>query len=157
MTELVWRPSWLNYWKAFLFALVLIVGTWVAMPFISDLLAKAGVTPYVLPLAGFVLALLPLMRAVIHRFRWKYLVKPDGHVAVRHGIIAKDTNEIRVQDIRLLRVEQTIMHRIFGLGDVEIATAGHSEVEIHMRGIRDPEGVKEAIRKLQGILTESDE
>ncbi|MCA8938158.1 MAG: PH domain-containing protein, partial [Planctomycetes bacterium] len=48
-------------------------------------------------------------------------------------------------------------HRIFGLGDVEIATAGHSEVEIHMRGIRDPEGVKEAIRKLQGILTESDE
>lgn len=157
MTELVWRPSWLNYWKAFFVAIVLVVGTLVLMGFVSAPLEKVGVPGWVVPLAGFVLALFPLGRAVIDRWRWKYLVKPDGHVAVRKGIIARDTTEIRVHDIRLLGVEQGIIQRIFGLGDVEIATAGHSEVEIHMRGIRDPESVKEEIRKLQAALKNTDE
>lgn len=157
MAELVWRPSWLNYWKAFVVAFVLIVGTLAAMGFVSEPLEKIGVPAWVLPLLGFVLALFPLGRAFIDRLRWKYIVKPDGHVAVREGIIARDTNEIRVQDIRLLGVEQGIIQRIFGLGDVEIATAGHSEVEIHMKGIRNPEEVKEEIRKLQAALKPTNE
>jgi len=157
MAELVWRPSWLNYWKAFTAAFVLIVGALVLMGFMSDGLEKIGVPGWVLPLAGFVLALFPLGRAVIDRMRWKYVVRSDGHVAVRYGIIAKETDEIRVQDIRLLAVDQGIMQRIFGLGNVEIATAGHSEVEVRMKGIRHPESVKEEIRKLQAALKPTNE
>ena len=157
MTELVWRPSWLNYWKSFVVAIVLVVGTLVLMNFLSGSLEKMGVPGWILPVAGFALALFPIGRAAIDRLRWKYLVKPDGHVAVRKGIIARDTTEIRVHDIRLLGVEQGIIQRIFGLGDVEIATAGHSEVEIHMRGIRNPEEVKEEIRKLQAAHKQTDE
>ena len=152
MNELVWRPSWLNYWKALLVALFAIIGSLVLMPYVSAPLEKMGITGWLVPLLGFLLALFPLGRAVLHRMTWKYIVKSDGHVAVRKGIISKETDEIRVQDIRLLGVDQTIMQRIFGLGDVEVATAGHSEVEIHMRGIRNPEEVKEEIRKLQAAL-----
>lgn len=156
MKELVWRPSWLNYWKAFLVSVLLIVGAFVAMAFAGDVIGDY-VTPWILPLAGLVIALFVLGRAALDRFRWRYIVKPDGHVAVRHGIIAKDTDEIRVQDIRLLGVNQGIVQRIFGLGNVEIATAGHGDVEIFMKGIRDPEEVKEAVRKLQATLGGSDE
>ncbi len=156
MQELVWRPSWLNYWKAFFVAFVLIAGSLVAMPFVSEYLPD-GIPGWVLPLVGLALALVVLGRAALDHFRWKYVVKPDGHVAVRYGIIAKETDEIRVHDIRLLGVNQGIIQRLFGLGNVEIATAGHSEVEIFMKGIRDPEEVKEAIRKLQADLGGSDE
>lgn len=157
MRELVWRPSWLNYWKAFFVAFVLIAGTLIAMPFAAEYTQKIGVPGWVLPLIGLALAVVVLGRAAIDRFRWRYVVKPDGHVAVRFGIIAKETDEIRVHDIRLLAVDQGIIQRLFGLGNVEIATAGHGEVEIRMKGIRDPEEVKEAIRNLQAELGGSDE
>lgn len=157
MKELMWRPSWLNYWKAIFVSVAFIVGGLVAMPFISSAMEEIGVTAWVVPLGGFVLAAFVMGRAGIDRFRRAYIVKPDGHVCERFGIIAKETDEVRVQDIRLLGVDQGIVQRIFGLGDVEIATAGHGEVEIHMRGIRDPEEVKEAIRKLQATLGGSDE
>jgi len=151
VSELVWRPSWLNYWKAFAAAFILVAGAGAAMHFVGDALEEY-VTPWVLPLIGLALGLLVLGRAAVDRLRRKYLVKPDGHVAVRYGIIAKETDEIRVQDIRLLGVNQSLVQRIFGLGDVEIATAGHGDVEILMQGIPDPEAVKEAVRKLQASL-----
>lgn len=157
MNERVWRPSWLNYWKSFALAAALVTLGFVVMSLTASAFDELTWPWWVFPAIGAFLALLVMGNAALDRFRWRYMVKSDGHVAVRRGIIARDTSEVRVQDIRLLGVEQGIVQRIFGLGDIEIATAGHSEIEIHMRGIRHPEAVKEEIRKLQAELKTTNE
>jgi uncharacterized membrane protein YdbT with pleckstrin-like domain len=148
-----WRPSWLNYWQAFFMAFVVVVGSLIGTVAAASAVKEAGVSLGVIPLGGIVLAGLIVLGAVIDRWRRYYELKPDGHLIQRYGIIAKSTDEVRVQDIRLLRVKQGIIQRLFRLGDIEVATAGHSDVEIHMRGIIGPEVVKEAIRALQAAIT----
>ncbi|MBK1620982.1 hypothetical protein CKO42_21665 [Lamprobacter modestohalophilus] len=49
---------------------------------------------------------------------------------VRKGILAKYTNEVYHEHVRNIRVGQSILQRLFGVGLVEIASAGSADHEI---------------------------
>ena len=63
--------------------------------------------------------------------------------------MSKSTNEVRHKDIRNLQVSQSIFQRLFGVGTLEIASAGHGGVEIKISGIPKPQELADIIRRAQ--------
>lgn len=89
---------------------------------------------------------LPLVAsAVIARLSSRYTLTHDGYVRERRGLFSRRTAELHVSDIRLVNLNQTIWQRMFGVGCLDISSAGHSGVEVQFVGIPDPERVKERI------------
>ena len=100
---------------------------------------------YVL-LGSFALVSVPLvLSAIIERLSSRYTLTHDGYVRERRGLISRRTAELHVSDIRLVNLNQSLWHRIFDVGSLDISSAGHSGVEVQFKGIPDPDGVKERI------------
>ncbi len=73
------------------------------------------------------------------------LIVTNRRTILRRGILSKYTREVRHSDVRLLEVKQNIFARMFGVGSLSIASAGHGEVEIFVDGIQNPHQVKDTI------------
>jgi hypothetical protein len=89
---------------------------------------------------------LPLVAsAVIERLSSQYTLTHDGYVRERRGLFSRHTAELHVSDIRLVNVKQTLWQRLFGVGCLDISSAGHSGVEVQFVGVPDPQRIKERI------------
>lgn len=73
----------------------------------------------------------------------------NRRVIMRTGILSKATNEVRHQDIRNIKVNQTLQQRIFGTGNLQISTAGQSDMEIKFNGLAKPQKIADLIRSHQ--------
>lgn len=73
------------------------------------------------------------------------LTVTDERTILRKGILSKYTNEVYHSDVRNVQLKQSLFQRIFRVGYVGIASAGHSGMEIEVEGIPHPEVVKEII------------
>lgn len=77
------------------------------------------------------------------------LIITTRRVVVEEGIVSKYTNEVRLVDIRNVKVSQNVMQRLFNVGRLDVSTAGTSGVEISVRGIANPQHVADIIRAQQ--------
>jgi len=77
------------------------------------------------------------------------LIITTRRVIVKKGIVSKYTNEVRISDIRNVKVSQNVMQRLFNVGRLEVSTAGTGGVEIYISGIVDPQHVADIIRAQQ--------
>jgi uncharacterized membrane protein YdbT with pleckstrin-like domain len=68
-------------------------------------------------------------------------------VIQRKGLLSRRVSEVEVSDIRNVQVNQGIVQRMFGIGNVGISTAGQSGVEIVFSGIKRPQPVADLIRE----------
>jgi len=73
------------------------------------------------------------------------LTVTDERTILRKGILSKHTNEVYHSDVRNVQLKQSLFQRLFRVGYVGIASAGHSGMEIEVAGIPYPEAVKEII------------
>lgn len=97
-------------------------------------------------LALLVAASLPMVAsAIIQRLSARYTLTHDGYVRERRGIFSRRTAELHVSDIRLVNLHQNLWQRIFGVGSLDISSAGHSGVEVQFIGIPNPDAAKERI------------
>ena len=69
----------------------------------------------------------------------------DKRTIVRRGLLSKHTNEVLHRDIRNIRVSQSFLQRVFGVGKIEISSSGQGDIEIGFAGLRDPEATKALI------------
>jgi uncharacterized membrane protein YdbT with pleckstrin-like domain len=77
-------------------------------------------------------------------------LKVSNKIAIlKHGIIAKHTSELRHNDIKNIIVNQSFQQRIFGVGTISLSSAGQSDLEIVISGIKKPQEVVKQIRALQ--------
>jgi membrane protein YdbS with pleckstrin-like domain len=72
----------------------------------------------------------------------------DDRVVLRHGLLAKHTNEVRAADVRNVQVSQGMLQRLFGVGTLAVSTAGTGGVEILVGGIPAPQRIKERIYEM---------
>ena len=72
------------------------------------------------------------------------IIIEDGKVRYSYGLLSKDRTELDVPAIRSVRLQQTLIQRIFGTADILIFTAG-DRPEIVIRGIPDPHRAKELL------------
>lgn len=66
---------------------------------------------------------------------------------LRHGILARNTNEILHSHVQNVQIEQSFRERLFKVGTISISSAGQSDVEIIIGGISKPDDVVNCIDK----------
>lgn len=89
-------------------------------------------------------------------FFWWWLVTVFTTVTVttkrtihRVGIISRDSSEVQHDDVRNLQIDQSILQRILGIGDIAISSSGQDDMEIVAVGVPDPEQIAKVVRKYQ--------
>jgi uncharacterized membrane protein YdbT with pleckstrin-like domain len=65
----------------------------------------------------------------------------------KRGLVASRRREMELADIRSVEVDKRVFQRMFGLGDVTIASAASADYAIRLNDIYDPDEAAETIRK----------
>jgi uncharacterized membrane protein YdbT with pleckstrin-like domain len=69
----------------------------------------------------------------------------ENEILFEKGLLNKERSEVNISSVRTTKVKQSFFDRIFGVGSVEIYTAGDSP-EIVAKGLPDPNKISEIIR-----------
>lgn len=106
---------------------------------------------------GFIVSLLliPVFGLGLLILLWWYLQCKGSLLTVKEhdilyeqGLLSKDRAEFSISGIRTVRVNQSFFNRIFGVGTIQIFTAG-DKPEIEAKGMPDPNRVRELIKARQ--------
>lgn len=81
--------------------------------------------------------------------RYEMLTVTTQRTIHRYGIFSKRTNEVQHDDVRNMHVDQSMVDRIFGVGNISISSSGQDDMEIRVRGIVYPDRVADTIRTYQ--------
>ena len=76
------------------------------------------------------------------------LTVTDGEIHYEKGLLNKEHSEINLSSVRTIKVKQSFFNRIFGVGSIEIFTAG-DEPEVVARGMPDPNKIREIVKGRQ--------
>lgn len=130
---------------------------WMAHPFSVTLfgLLSATVAPFVLGGAlvktGWAAVLMaglcgpaPLLWMWL-QVRSKELIVTRSRVRKRSGIVSNRTTELAHRNIRNVQIDQGPIHRLMGCGTLRLSSAGQSGIELTMRDLENPEGVRDLI------------
>lgn len=66
-------------------------------------------------------------------------------VKAKWGIFSKRTSEVLLSDIRNITLDMGIIERLFGLGTIGVASAGHAGIEVMIEGVPQAESVKKLL------------
>lgn len=141
------RPAWLNQWWQ--------IGVMILLPFVFVLALLKGQQYFspenlrvvqVVVVAVFVYLIVVV---IYRRYSWAYKIDNET-IESREGLIARKVKSIRIQDLRNINVNQSLMERIMGVGDVEFSSAGGSGIEVVFCGVDKPLEVKAMAQRLQG-------
>ena len=141
------RPAWLNQWWQigimFLMPVVFVLALLKGHQYFSSENLRVA---YVVIVAVFVY----LITVVVYRrYSWAYKID-NATIESREGLDARNVKSIRIQDLRNINVNQSLIQRIMGVGDVEFSSAGGSGIEGVFRGVDKPLEVKALAQRLQG-------
>ena len=101
-------------------------------------------------LAGLVAALFGVSWILLQRAMQLYLITPK-RVEIVTGLIAKNSNEVRIDDIRTINVLTPGVRGLLGVGTVEFASAGGSAVEVAFANVQAAHRIKGLVRRLQDV------
>lgn len=103
----------------------------------------------------FALILIPVFGLGILILLWWFLQTKSSRLSVNEneilfekGLLSKERSEVNISSVRTIKVKQSFFNRIFGVGSIEIYTAGDSP-EIVVHGLPDPNRVRELIKMQQ--------
>lgn len=114
---------------------------WRAYSLITGLAAVLALTLYGIPIS-----VIMVMYVAIDIYQYRYRVS-NQRITVSKGIFSKKTYEIDINDIRSINVSQSFMQRLLKIGDLEFTTAAGPLKEAMMMNIKEPEALKEEIRR----------
>jgi len=102
---------------------------------------------------GFIVAVLLIAVGIgLLILLWWYLdcrttkLQADGRtVTLEQGILSKERIELDIDNIRAVRVYQSLLNRIFGVGRVSVFTAGDAP-EIEIKGMPEPHRFSDLVK-----------
>jgi uncharacterized membrane protein YdbT with pleckstrin-like domain len=95
----------------------------------------------------FGIGILLLLYWYIHT-RQTALTVTENELLYEKGILSKDRTSVSLKHIRAVHVTQGFLNRIFGVGTVQVSTAG-DQPEFTVKDMPDPGEIREAISKAQ--------
>jgi len=114
-------------------------------------LFRNNLPPALLPWI-FTLPLLLLLLVIVaiawQRAKRRYWVT-NHRVIMEYGRWVKDTQEIRIQDIRSMNVSKEGFAGLLGIGKVEFSSAATDEADVIFYHISGTDRVRDLVRKLQ--------
>lgn len=81
--------------------------------------------------------------------RMQSLLMTNERMIYQYGIINRGTSEVRYEDVRNIKVDQNIMERLLGFGDIAVSSSGQDGMEVIINDIPAPNAVVEFVRKRQ--------
>jgi len=97
-------------------------------------------------LIPFIIGIFIILYAVLDQ-RCRVFTLTNRRVMSKWGIISRKTREVAIRDIRNINMSQGILERIFGLGSIEIGSAGTAGIEVKFTGVAKPTSVRDLVRK----------
>jgi uncharacterized membrane protein YdbT with pleckstrin-like domain len=98
-------------------------------------------------LGAVALAVMVLV-GLVKRQATRYVITSE-RLHIRHGILAKKTQETRIQRVQNVNTDQTFIQRILQVGTVDFDTAGTDDSEFRFVGVANPEEVVRAVDRAQ--------
>ena len=98
-------------------------------------------------IAAFGLGLLLLLVWYL-RVKSTRLIITSSNVTLERGLLSKERSEVSLESIRTVKVKQSFFNRIFGVGAIELYTAGDTP-EITVKGMPDPNKIREIVKTVQ--------
>ena len=89
---------------------------------------------------GFLLLIVCFIQSKMTKF-----TITEDRVEVERGILSKERTELSISNIKSINVKQTLFQRMFGVGDIQIFTAG-DKPEMVLEGLPDPLDVKKLLQ-----------
>jgi len=147
------RPAWRDQFLLSIISLALLLSALAGLVIEPQGLSRQEINIGIAVLTGlFALGALTLL---YRHFSWTFTID-DSTIESSKGIIARDVNSIRIEDVRNINVKQSIIQRILFIGDVEFSSAGGSGIEVAFCGVSRPMAVKTLLQSLQGTGPSSD-
>jgi uncharacterized membrane protein YdbT with pleckstrin-like domain len=112
------RPAWRNYWFAILIGVISI------------------------PVFGFGLVI--LLWVVVQRYGNRFYIE-KSKIESRSGIVSKELRSIRLENLRDVHMKQSVMQRLFSVGDIAFSSSGQSTQEVVFSGIENPQALKDSV------------
>lgn len=103
-------------------------------------------------LAGFGIAVIAFFYIVLSRSSHVYVITPRRLEAV-HGLVAKDSTEIRIEDVRTINVRRSGLPGLLGVGTMEFSSTGDA-IDVSFADIWGARRLKKLVRRLQDELEE---
>jgi membrane protein YdbS with pleckstrin-like domain len=141
------RPHWIFFAGPLLLAVVTVAGVaalLLAFPHMAGFLSDALM----------ILAVIPIFWLLGRLFRWRNytLALTTTRVLVRHGILDRDTVQLRLQRITEINLSQKLWERMFGTGRLIIDVQGEDDSLI-LEDVRKPAIVQRVINGQINELT----
>ena len=107
--------------------------------------AMARASPFLFALAvvtipigvGIIILLVWYLKVLAAR-----LTITDEEIRLERGLLAKERREIRLSAIRTVKIDQSLMNRLFNVGTVTVYSAG-DEPEFSVAGMPDPGRIRD--------------
>ena len=134
------HPSWRAVLSFYLVGVIL-VGVAAA---IGALVSGTGIA---ILAGGVALAILVLV-GLVKRAATLYVITTE-RLHIRRGLLAKKTQETRVERVQNVNTRQSLLERVLRVGTVDFDTAGTDDSEFRFVGVANPAEVVRAVDRAQ--------
>jgi uncharacterized membrane protein YdbT with pleckstrin-like domain len=99
--------------------------------------------PLAVVIAAIIAALI-LIVGYLRRVSTKYLITTQ-RLRISRGIVRRSVQETRLDRVQNVNYEQSVLDRVFGVGNVDFDTAGTDDSEFRFEWVNGPEKVVRAV------------
>ncbi len=92
----------------------------------------------------FFFLIVPPIIAIFRRNATVLHIFPD-RIRLTRGLMSRCYRDYKPRDIRSIDIDQTLLQRMVGIGDLSISTAATSEASEQMKSIPNPQAVRDLI------------
>jgi uncharacterized membrane protein YdbT with pleckstrin-like domain len=106
-----------------------------------------GVSPLWVAGGGLLPLVLGIAYSWLVRLGAEYRLYQDS-LEVETGIIARSIDNLQLFRIRDLRLKQSVLGRLFGVGDISVTSTDQSTPHLTIRGVDGPRALYDTLREL---------
>ena len=105
-----------------------------------------GLSSLVIAVAGPVPLLIGIAYSWLVRLGAEYRLNPDS-LEIETGLVSRNIDNLQIFRIRDLRLRQSLLGRLLGVGDVEVTSTDQSTPHLVIRGVAAPRVLYDALRE----------
>lgn len=141
------RQSWKTAYPALALWIVVIA----AAAVLIGLVVKTALSVWITLGVGAVVLLLILLRTAYQVMSRSYRITTQ-RLFLRMGILSQTVDQAELLRVEDVKMRQTLLERMLGIGTVEVFSSDRSDARVEMRGVDQPAQVAEHIRQHTRIL-----
>ncbi len=122
---------------------IVIPGALLAIAFLVIAL-WAGLATSTALIVFVVIAVVVVAWTLLETIRWKYTIT-NRRVFVRHGLVSVNEQTARLERVQDVTLRQSLFDRMFGVGRLDIDTAGSEGGALEFKALMQPTHVREVL------------